>query len=97
VEFGQERSHLRSGKSRSYDDGAERVTDETDPFGIEIIALQIAEDLRDEPVRHGVERAECPTLYDENTTRYRDDNILTTTRKKEAERIKICQPDCVRT
>ena len=62
MEFGQERSHLRSGKSRSYDDGAERVTDETDPFGIEIIALQIAEDLRDEPVGHGVERAECPTL-----------------------------------
>ncbi len=63
VEFGQKRTHLRSGKSRSYDDSAERVTDETDPFGIEIIALQIAEDLRDEPVGHCVERAECPTLF----------------------------------
>jgi hypothetical protein len=48
VEFGQQRSHLRSGESRSYNDSAKRVTDETDPFRIEIVALQIAEDFRNE-------------------------------------------------
>ena len=48
MEFGQQRSHLWSGESRSYNDSAKRVTDETDPFRIEIVALQIAEDFRNE-------------------------------------------------
>ena len=88
VEFGQKRSHLRSGKSRSYYDSSERVTDETDPFGIEIIALQIAEDLRYEPVGHCIECAECSTLFIDRILKTLE-NYPTRKVPKERERIKL--------
>lgn len=43
------------------------MTNETDPLWVEIISLQVAKDLRNETVRHGIKRIERSTLTSENT------------------------------
>lgn len=62
MQFRKERSHLRSSQGRPNNYCAQRMTDETDPLWVEIIGLEIAKDLRNQAIRHGIERIECPAL-----------------------------------